>query len=161
MSDDIEQLDEWLNPLIAKLSASQRTVLMRKLARELRTRNRQRMQQQLAPDGTPWEPRKNQPIKTRAQKNTRLRKSRGAIKRKAMFMKLRTSRFLKTTGTPNNATLSLLGRVGRIAAVHHYGLRDKVAHGVMHNYPERPLLGFSEHDINLITDVALNHLGNL
>ncbi|WP_039918823.1 phage virion morphogenesis protein, partial [Cellvibrio mixtus] len=79
-------------------------------------------------------------------------------KRGAMFSKLRLARFMRTSTTPHNATINILGRAGRIAAEHHYGLRGKVNNHVEYTYPERKLLGFSREDREAITSMVLNHL---
>jgi phage virion morphogenesis protein len=69
----------------------------------------------LNPDGTAFAPRKPQ---MRAQK--------GRLRRQ-MFTKLRQAKWLKTEVSPDSAAVQFVGQVERIAAVHQYGLRDKVS----------------------------------
>ena len=147
MSDELQQLDEWLTPLINKLSPKERRVLAREVARDLRIANRERIKAQTNPDGTPYEPR------------TELRGRSGRIRRKAMFTKLRTAKYLRIKTTADTAEMGFLGRVARIARVHHYGLRDRVEPGgPQHQYARRELIGITAKDAERIADSVLNHL---
>jgi phage virion morphogenesis protein len=147
MSDDLNQLESWITPLIEKLSPKERRVLAKEVARDLRIANRERIKAQQNPDGTPFEPR------------TQLRGRSGAIRRKAMFTKLRTAKYLKIKTGANAAEVGFLGRVARIARVHHYGLRDRVEKGgPQHQYARRELVGFSDTDRERIRDSLINHL---
>ncbi|MNC63170.1 Phage virion morphogenesis family protein [compost metagenome] len=68
-----------------------------------------------------------------------------------MFTKLRTARYFKATGSSNAAVVEFVGRVKRMAEVHHYGLRDRPSrHNKPVSYEERRLLGISQKDILLI-----------
>lgn len=148
MTDDLEQLAEWITPLINKLDAAQRRKLMQSVARDMRRSNQQRMRRQTDPDGQRWEPR--------------LRNRSGQIKRQAMFTKIRTARYLKMNTSPDAAAIQWTGRIASIANTHHKGERARVAPGgPMHHYAERRLLGFSRDDHRHITDLIINHLANL
>lgn len=145
--DDLTQLENWVTPLLEKLSAKERRVLTREVARDLRTANRERIKAQTNPDGTPFEPR------------TQLRSRSGAIRRKAMFTKLRTAKYLKIKTSADEAAIAFTGRVARIARVHHYGLRDRVEKGgPKHQYASRKLVGFSPQDQTRIRDSLIDHL---
>lgn len=147
MSDDLQQLDSWLSPLIEKLSPKERRVLAREVARDLRIANRERIKAQTNPDGTPFEPR------------TQLRGRRGQIRRQAMFTKLRTAKHLRIKTSADEAAVQFAGRVAKIARVHHYGLRDRVEKGgPMHKYARRELVGITGTDRNRIANSVLNHL---
>ncbi|MGQ7261202.1 phage virion morphogenesis protein [Vreelandella sp. V005] len=147
MSDELQQLEEWLTPLINKLSPKERRVLAREVARDLRIANRDRIKAQTNPDGTPYEPR------------TELRGRSGRIRRKAMFTKIRTAKYLRIKTTADTAEMGFLGRVARIARVHHYGLRDRVEPGgPQHQYARRELIGITAKDADRIADSVLNHL---
>ena len=148
MTDDLDALAGWVEPLIQKMEPSARRNLMKSVAQDLRKENQERMKAQQAPDGSRWEPRKAR----------RLRGKRGQIRKKAMFTKLRTARYLKIRTTPDAAGISFVGPAGRIAAIHHYGLRSKVdRNGPVYDYPARPLLGFSKSDLERIADKVLEH----
>lgn len=84
----------------------------------------------------------------------------GSIKRKAMFSKLRTARFMKTATTSDSATVEFVGRDAMIAAVHQYGLDDYVSKGskLRIKYPARPLLGVSEKTRNIVENAVIDHL---
>lgn len=147
MSDELKQLEDWVAPLIEKLTPKERRILAREVARDLRVANRERIKAQVNPDGTPFEPR------------TELRGQSGAIRRRAMFTKLRTAKYLRIKTSANDASVHFLGRVSRIVRVHHYGLRDRVEKGgPQHRYASRKLLGFDNADRERIRDSLINHL---
>ncbi|MGE6581974.1 phage virion morphogenesis protein [Vreelandella aquamarina] len=147
LEQELKQLDNWLTPLIEKLTPKERRVLAREVARDLRIANRERIKAQTNPDGTPFEPRKQ------------LRGRSGAIRRKAMFTGLRTAKYLKIKTTADEAAVGFLGRVARIARVHHYGLRDRVEKGgPQHQYARRELIGITAKDADRIAESVLNHL---
>ncbi|PLT16282.1 MULTISPECIES: phage virion morphogenesis protein [Ralstonia] len=141
------ELDAYLAGLLAKLDAPQRRVLARAVAVELRRRQSARIAAQRNPDGTAYEPRKPQ-----------LRHKRGGIRR-AMFTRLRMAKWLKAEADPNAAVVTFAGSAQRIAAVHHFGLRDRVnKKGLTAQYPARALLGLAPEDVSAITDTVLNFL---
>ncbi|SDJ41476.1 phage virion morphogenesis protein [Billgrantia gudaonensis] len=147
MADDLRALEDWVDPLLERIEPRERARLARQIARQLRINQRQRIKAQQNPDGTAYEPRAT------------LRGQSGSIRRKAMFSKLRTAKYLKAKGSASAATISFIGRVARIARVHHYGLRDRVEPGgPTHHYPERRLLGVSREDREFIRDSLIDHL---
>lgn len=144
---DVHELDAYLAGLLAKLDAPQRRVLARAVAVELRRRQSARIAAQRNPDGTAYEPRKPQ-----------LRHKRGGIRR-AMFTRLRMAKWLKAEADPNVAVVTFAGTAQRIAAVHHFGLRDRVnRNGLTAKYPARELLGFDEASIGLVMEAVLRHV---
>lgn len=150
MSDalnELKQLEQWITPLINKLSPTERRVLAREVARDLRLANRNRIKAQTNPDGTPFEAR------------TQLRGRSGQIRRKAMFSKISTAKYLRIKTNANAAEVGFLGSVNRIARIHQYGLRDRVEKGgPQHQYARRELIGITEKDADRIGDSVLNHL---
>lgn len=62
--DDLQRLEDWVSPLLARLSAAERRALARAVARDLRAGNMATMRAQQAPDGSAWAPRKNKKTKT-------------------------------------------------------------------------------------------------
>nr|DAP34309.1 MAG TPA: virion morphogenesis protein [Caudoviricetes sp.] len=142
---DFKPFDDRLNGLIAALSPASRRKLAGEIAKELRKSQQQRIKQQKAPDGSPYQARKRQPLRAKT----------GRIKR-AMFQKLRTSRYMKATGRENSAVVEFTGKVQRIARVHQYGLKDQpTLHAKEVQYPERQLLGFDSVAIQLIEERIL------
>lgn len=150
MSGDMRQLEDWIAPLLARLAPAQRRGLAREVGMGLRRAQSQRIAQQHDPDGVPYEPRKKQPA----------RGKRGRIKRQAaMFRKIRQARHLRVRADTHAATVEFTGRVGRIARVHQYGLRDSVSRkGPQARYPQRRLLGFAAIDRELVKRLLLEHL---
>lgn len=145
---EFKPFDNQLAGLLAALSPAGRRKLASEIAKQLRTAQQQRIKQQKAPDGSPYQARKRQP----------LRAKKGRIKR-AMFQKLRTNRYMKASGRENVAVVEFTGKVQRIARVHQYGLKDRPnAHAQDVQYAERQLLGFSSEDINRIENTILKHL---
>lgn len=145
---DIDALDAYAADLIANLQPAQRQALAADIARQLRPSQQKRIAAQQNPDGSAYAPRKQQ-----------IRHRKGRIKRQ-MFAKLRTARFLKAKGTPDEAIVAFTAEVSRIARVHQLGLRDRVNRktGLEADYPARELLGFSAADIDLIRDISVAHL---
>ncbi|ELV2795557.1 phage virion morphogenesis protein [Enterobacter ludwigii] len=130
---EFKPFDDRLNGLIAALSPAACRKLAGEIAKELRKSQQQRIKLQKAPDGSPYQARKRQP----------LRAKNGRIKR-AMFQKLRTSRYMKATGRENSAVVEFTGKVQRIARVHQLGLKDRLnVHAQDLQYPKRQLLGVS------------------
>lgn len=148
MTDDIDALSGWAEPLLRKMEPAERRKLMKSISRELRKSNQERMKKQEGPDGESWEPRKR-----------RLSGKSGGIRKKAMFTKLRTAKYLKVRTTPDVAGIAFGGIAGRIARIHQYGLRAKVdKDGPEYNYPARPLLGTSREDLDMIAEKILEHV---
>lgn len=150
--DDLQRLEDWVAPLLARLSATERRGLARTVARDLRAANAATMRAQQAPDGTAWKKRKK-----------KLRDERGRVRKERrsqdMFVKLRAAKHLRAQATPSEAVVAFAGRAERIARVHHYGLDDKVEPGgPTYRYPTRELLGITDGQIERIRDLLLTHL---
>ena len=147
--DDLDRLSTWAAPLLAAMQPQQRRQLARQIARELRADNAKHMRAQVAPDGSPWTPRKAQPA--RAQ--------RGQLRAGAMFTKMRLARHFKTRATDGEAAAYFTGMAERIARVHHYGLRDRVTPGgPTHEYAQRQLLGITPEFAQRVRDMIIDHL---
>ncbi|MFU8640128.1 phage virion morphogenesis protein [Enterobacter hormaechei] len=145
---DFKPFDNQLEGLLAALSPAGRRKLAGEIAKQLRTAQQQRIKQQKAPDGSPYQARKRQP----------LRAKNGRIKR-AMFQKLRTNRYMKASGRENGAVVEFTGNAQRIARVHQYGLKDRPnVHAQDVQYAERQLLGFSQADKQLVETLTIKHL---
>lgn len=81
-----------------------------------------------------------------------------AVGRK-MFLKLKTGRNLRAGADTRAAWVSFISRAQRLASVHHYGLRDRVAkNGPEVDYPQRQLLGYSQADQEALLDMLLQHV---
>ena len=147
---DINALQDWLAPLLAKLSEGERRSLAREVGQRARRFNQQTMAAQQSPNGQPWEPRKH-----------RSRDGKGKLRQGPMFKKLRLARHLRVHTLSHEAVVQFVGRAARIARVHHYGLSDQVSiGGAQYHYPARPLLGLSDAQLGEITDLVLEHLSN-
>ncbi|HBN5386622.1 TPA: phage virion morphogenesis protein [Citrobacter freundii] len=145
---ELTPFDNQLAGLIGALAPASRRKLAAEIAKKLRRSQQQRIKQQKAPDGTPYQVRKRQP----------LRAKKGRIKR-AMFQKLRTNRYMKASGRNDSAVVEFTGRVQRIAQIHQLGLKDRPnPHAQDVQYPERQLLGFSKEDGVLIENAIIDHL---
>lgn len=145
---EFKPFDNQLAGLLAALSPAGRRKLAGEIAKQLRTAQQQRIKKQKAPDGSPYQARKRQP----------LRAKKGRIKR-AMFQKLRTNRYMKASGRENGAVVEFTGKVQRIAGVHQFGLKDRPnAHAQDVQYAERQLLGFSQADKEFVESVIFKYL---
>ncbi|MGR5944636.1 phage virion morphogenesis protein [Enterobacter sp. C4G1] len=145
--DNLHKVDEWLAALLANLEPAARKRMMRELAQELRRNQQQNIRLQRNPDGSGYDPRK---VTARTKK--------GRIKRQ-MFSKLRTAKYLKTAASADSASVQFVGKVQRIARVHHYGLRDRVSHkGPQIRYAQRRLIGKNKALNNAMQDILLDSL---
>lgn len=145
---DLTPFDNQLAGLLAALSPAGRRKLAGDIAKELRKSQQQRIKQQKAPDGSPYQARKRQPLRAKT----------GRIKR-TMFQKLRTNRYMKATGRENSAVVEFTGKVQRIARVHQFGLKDRpnqFSREVV--YPERQLLGITTIDSRSIESLIVDKL---
>ncbi|EMJ2903663.1 TPA: phage virion morphogenesis protein [Yersinia enterocolitica] len=146
--NEFKPFEDKLAGLIAALSPTSRRHMTVEIAKKLRQRQQQRIKSQKSPDGTPYAPRKRQPIKAK----------KGRIKRE-MFTKLRTNRFMKAKGDDNAAVVEFTSKVQRIARVHHYGLRDRPSPRSKEvQYEARPLLGFDSVNQQQLEEIIINHL---
>lgn len=143
----VQRYEDQLASLLANMDGKARRQLARDIAKQLRQSQQRRIAAQLNPDGTAFEKRKPQ-----------LRQQKGKLRRQ-MFSKLRTAKYLKTEAKPDAAVVGFISQVGRIAAVHQYGLRDRAQKGGPEvQYPIRQLLGLTDADIEAISDATIRHL---
>lgn len=146
--NEFKPFDDRLAGLIAALSPAGRRRMAAEVAKTLRTRQQERIKTQKAPDGSPYEARKRQPV--RAKK--------GRVKRK-MFAKLSTNRFMKAIGSDEAAVVEFTGKVQRMVSVHQYGLKDRPGpHSSIVKYPERQLFGYSPEDKQIIERIIIERL---
>lgn len=147
---DFKPFDNQLAGLIAALSPAGRRRLAGEIAKQLRTAQQQRIKQQKAPDGSPYQARKRQPLRAKS----------GRIKRE-MFQKMRSSRYMKFSGRNDAAVVEFTGRVQRIAQVHHLGLKDRpTSYSKEVPYPKRQLLGLGQKDKQFIEGAVIKFLVN-
>lgn len=141
----LQLVNDRLEALISSLSAPVRKEMARTIAKKLHASQQQNIKRQQAPDGTPFKPRKTQPVRSK----------KGRIKRE-MFVKLRTAKYMTTQASPNEAVIEFTGNVQRMARVHHYGLRDRPSRkGNEVQYEARPLMGISGKDMQMIENEIL------
>ncbi|WNK59561.1 phage virion morphogenesis protein [Pantoea agglomerans] len=145
---ELQLVNERLEALISSLSAPARKEMARTIAKKLRESQQQNIKRQQAPDGTPFKPRKTQPVRSK----------KGRIKRE-MFAKLRTAKYMKTQATPNEAVIEFAGNVRRMARVHHYGLRDRPSRkGKEIKYEARPLFGINDENLDSINSIIIEFI---
>lgn len=141
---ELQEVDAWLDSLLAGLEPAARKRMMRDLAQQLRRSQQKNIRMQRNPDGTAYEPRR-----------VTARTKQGRIRRQ-MFAKLRTTKYLKAAASPDSASVEFDNRVQRIARVHHYGLRDRVSKkGPNVQYDKRRLLGLNNLTVSLTRDILI------
>lgn len=147
----VEEVQAKLTALINNLSPQARRQLARNIGQALRKNQQARIARQENPDGTAFEPRK--PRKEFGKKK-------GRIKRKAMFAKLRTARYLKIQSNANEVSVGFNGSSAMIAKVHQYGLMSSPSKtkDFKVRYAQRELLGFSQSDLDIIEDLVIEQL---
>ncbi|AXB75474.1 phage virion morphogenesis protein [Novosphingobium sp. P6W] len=221
MTDGLAEVERLAGALLRGVSAGQRRILMRKMARDLVISQRQRITAQRQPDGSAFAARKpkSQPVTGRGTAcffypsgggeprrvimksftwgtgrmmtgfdievgairsfefdkivkwlpvpeehrnggGSRLRR-RGGLRRRAMFRRLATSRFLKTGTDDQGFWVGFSGRISQIADVHQHGLRDKPSlRAKAVAYPKRELLGATPADRERMLDVLYDHIAS-
>lgn len=76
-----------------------------------------------------------------------------------MMVGMSKSKHLTIRVNSEEASVGFAGRAERIAAIHHYGLRDEIAPGgPEYDYPERPLLGFGRELQDRLHGMILGHI---
>lgn len=147
--NELAPLESFASGLLSRLEPAGRRKLARELAAQLRGSQSRRIGAQIAPDGSPYAPRK-----------PRLRRKPGSLRRRAMFSKLRTTRWMKAEASPESAVVTFAAQVQHMAQVHQHGLRDRVNRrgGPEVDYPARQLLGLTDAEIAAIEDAVLAHL---
>lgn len=149
---ELDAFESWARHLLAKLEAPARRAALRDIARELRRSQQARIAQQTNPDGTAYEARK-------PRQKKHLRDKAGRIKRKAMFAKLRQARYLRAESDTMGLAIGFAGRIARVARVHQFGQRERVApNGPEYKYPARLLLGFTNADREIIRCMLVRHV---
>ena len=150
----VEEVQAKLSALINNLSPQARRQLARNIGQALRKNQQARIARQENPDGTAFEPRK--PRKPRKE----FGKKKGRIKRKAMFVKLRTARYFKIQSNANEVSVGFNGSSAMIAKVHQYGLMSSPSKtkDFKVRYAQRELLGFSQSDLDIIEDLVIEQL---
>lgn len=153
---ELEALEDWVGGLMAQIEPRGRRKLALAIGRELRRRNVKRIRANIEPDGGRMEKRK-----PRDQIRSKAKKRRKSSK---MFPKIAAARNLRIKASPDQVEIGYTNNlIARVAAVHHFGLRDRVGKtpdGKVQKaeYPARELLGFSDDDREAILTSALEHL---
>ncbi|CAM3041568.1 phage virion morphogenesis protein [Dichelobacter nodosus] len=139
LEHNLNNLDQWLNLMMRRLTNQERLKLNRKIGQELRKINTKRIQSQKNPDGINFSERKNT-----------------GTNRVKMFKKLRqTSRF-KIRNRFNEVSIGWSSKDGYIARIHHYGLRQRLQYGLA-QYPKRELIGLTDEDKAIVRDLLIDH----
>ena len=156
MADDLQILEDWVAPLLAKMTPAESRRLALTMAREMQAAQRRTMAAQTAPDGSAWTPRK--PPARDARGQIRRAAQRGKV-RAAMFRGLRSPKWMKSAATPGEASVGFVGRAARIAALHHWGGPDRVTpRGPVYDSPARPLIGIPDALAERLRDMLAQHL---
>ncbi|MDH0834032.1 phage virion morphogenesis protein [Acinetobacter johnsonii] len=143
---ELQALNDYLAPLLTKLSDAERRKLEMSIARKVRASQKTRITRQQNPDGSAFVPRKK-----------RLRDKKNKIKNK-MFNLIKTSKYMKIERTSEGVAIGFMNRVANIARVHQYGLRDRVEKGgPTVKYDSRELLGFTPAELEMIESEVLDH----
>jgi len=145
MPDDFAPIADLARALLHNLDAPQRRTLLRQIGRYGQSANRTRIGAQQNPDGSAF-----------AERRVKKPSKKGAIRRKAMFRKLRMAKHLKAGATDNEAWFGFSGPAARIARIHQEGLIDAPAPGQAKvRYATRILVGLSSTDCERISELLL------
>lgn len=84
---------------------------------------------------------------------------RGGLRRKAMFRRLATARYLRSDADDLGFWVGFSGQASAIAATHQYGLRDRPSlRAQAMPYPKRELVGATEADRERLLDSLYSHI---
>lgn len=149
----LEALEPWIEGYLAKLKPAERSKVARKIGIMLRRANARRIAANVQPDGSAMEPRRPQ-----KDRRGRLRARKGR-----MFAKTGKLRNMRVRPSPDGVEVDFARLVAGTAAVHHFGLIDKVdgriPNSIRVRYPARRLLGFSPADREAIMDEVIRWVG--
>lgn len=148
MSGDLDVIERWIGDLLSRLDAKEQAKVNRSIAMVLRRSQSQRIGSQQNPDGSRFDPRK-------PSKN--LRGKAGAIRRRGMFTKLRTQKYLKASSNASEISVGFRGRAAMIAMIHQYGLESHYKNKSF-NMPVRQLLGLTDTELDAIREAVLSQL---
>jgi len=148
-SDGLDEIQEWVDGVIASLEPAARVKLFTAMGRLLRRVNAKRITQQQDPDGRRWPPRKPRRDQVR--------------RRRKMLLGFRKARHMKVESSANAVATGFEGRTARIARIHHLGLRDRLKGsdgeaGALVRYSRRRLLGLAQVDVESVQQLILDHI---
>lgn len=86
-------------------------------------------------------------------------KIKGKSKQARMFKRLATARYMRTFANENEAAIYFAPAAANIAAIHQYGLKEKLRNLDI-QYPARQLLGFTPEDVRHIETLLINYLAS-
>lgn len=86
-------------------------------------------------------------------------KVKGKSKQTRMFKRLATARYMRAFSNENEAAIFFAPAAANIAAIHQYGLKEKLRNLDI-RYPSRQLLGFSADDTRRIEVAIINFLAS-
>jgi hypothetical protein len=99
------------------------------------------------------------PVPEEHRSGSAARKRPARIRRRAMFRRLATARFLRSGVDDQGVWVGFTGKVAQIASVHQHGLRDKPSLSAKAvAYPKRELLGITEGESNMLLDILYSQL---
>ncbi|MFW2077497.1 phage virion morphogenesis protein [Acinetobacter sp. ULE_I010] len=145
---NMQELPKHIKPILESLSADERAKLSKNIGRDLRSKQSKRISTQKNTDGSTYQARK-----------TKLRdRIKGKVRSK-MFNKLKNLQYLKVMSSANSIEIGFIGRIARIARVHQFGLRDRVARNASQvKYAKRELIGLSTNDKQDIEKLLIKHI---
>lgn len=86
-------------------------------------------------------------------------KVKGKSKQTRMFKRLATARYMRIFANENEASVYFAPAAATIAAVHQFGLKERLRNMDI-QYPSRQLLGYSPEDVRRIESLLINFLAS-
>lgn len=86
-------------------------------------------------------------------------KVRGKSKQTRMFKRLATARYMRIFANENEASIYFAPAAATIAAVHQFGLKERLRNMDI-QYPSRQLLGYSPEDVRRIESLLIDFLAS-
>jgi phage virion morphogenesis protein len=144
---DLAAVEQLANALQRSTAPPARRKILTAIARDIRRSQSDRIAAQKQPDGTAFAPR-------RARAPTK--RTKGKLRQKRMFTKLRLAKHLRAATTADEATVGFSRPATRVARIHQLGLSDAPAPGMRKvRYARRVLLGLTPEEVGRAMDVLL------
>lgn len=87
---------------------------------------------------------------------------RGGLRRKAMFRRLGSGRYLRAQADDRSFWVGFSGKASQVAGIHHHGLRDKPSlRAKAIDYPRRELIAAGDADREHLLDLLYTHLTDI
>ena len=151
------ELEAYLVGFLSRLEPGERRKTGMRIAAYLQRARAKTIGANTDPDGQPFTPRKPRA----PQAGDKVAKKKRSIKDRKMFLKARTTKYLRKQATASEASVGYAGAMARLMTVHQEGRKDRVSRAPgspVAQYPMRRILGLNEADREEVLAIVLEQL---